>query len=103
MLCALYRKERAGDLKPGGSKAVFRKFIADTNAGRIVTIPYGVDVAAEAETLVQLAFDQPKPIMVRSLDVIHVSSALAIGAKALVATDARLRRLTALTPLEVLP
>ena len=102
-LCALHRKEHAGDLKPGAAKAVFRKFTADAKAGRIVTIPYGADVVAEAEKLVRLAFDQPQPVMLRSLDVIHVSTALASKAGTLVATDTRLRTLATLARLKVRP
>jgi predicted nucleic acid-binding protein len=102
-LCALHRKEHAGDLKRGGAKALFQQFCEDCKAGRIVTIPYGDDVVAEAEKLVRLAFAQPRPVMIRSLDLIHVASALAGKARQLVATDQRLRELAGLVRLSLLP
>lgn len=103
MLCALHRKEHSGDLRPGGAEAIFRRFLADIEMGRIVTIPYGGDVMAEARKLVGLAFDRPRPLPVRSLDAIHVSSALVSKATALVATDKRVREIAALVRLKVLP
>lgn len=103
LLCALYRKEYGGALKRGGAKGIFRKFSADVGAGRILTIPYGPDVEAEAENLVRLAFAQPRPVMIRSLDVIHISTALSSKTNLIIATDARLREVAALVRLDVLP
>lgn len=103
VLCALFRKERAGDLKPGGTKAVYRRFTTDLRAGRVVTIPYGADVVAQVEQLMLAAFRQPEPVMALSLDAIHVASALAGKAERIVATDARLRQLAALAGLPLLP
>ena len=103
VLCTLRRKEYSGALKRGGARAIFRRFSADVDAGRILTIPYGPDIEAEAEKLVRLAFAQPRPVMVRSLDVIHVSTALSSKAKLVIATDVRLREAAALAHLRVLP
>lgn len=103
VLCALYRKEHAGDLRPGAAKTVFRKFLSDAQTGRIILIPFGDDVVTKAEHLVKLAIEQPRPVLIRTLDVIHVSSALVSKARALVATDARLREVAALVRLKVLP
>ena len=103
VLCTLHRKEYAGALKHGGARVIFRRFSADVNAGRILALPYGPDVEAEAEKLVRIAFAQPRPVMLRSLDVIHVSTALSSKAKVVIATDVRLRDVAALAHLKVLP
>jgi predicted nucleic acid-binding protein len=103
VLCALHRKEHSGDLRPGGAEAIFRRFLADIEMGRIVTIPYGDDLLTEARKLVRLAFDRPRPLPVRSLDAIHVASALVSKATTLVATDKRVREIAALVRLKVLP
>ena len=68
-----------------------------------MTIPFDNDIVAEAQRLVKLGFDQPRPILIHSLDAIHISSALASKAKALVATDRRLREIAALARLKVMP
>ena len=103
VLCTLYRKEYAGDLKAGAAATLFARFMSDTAAGRIVLIPNGVDVTGEAETLVGQAYRQTRPLPIRSLDAIHVASALVSRATAVVATDTRLRDAAALMGLETLP
>ncbi len=103
ILCALYRKEYAGDLKSGAAAALFKRFLADENKGRIITIPNGRDVIAEAEILVQKAYKQPPALLIRSLDTIHIAAALASKASTVVATDQRLRNVAQLMGLKVLP
>lgn len=102
ILCTLYRKEYAGELK-SGANAAFHKFNADCEVGRISLLPYSGEVATTAEKLVSVAFERSRPNMIRTLDVIHLASAVASKADALVATDVRLRELAALAGLEVLP
>jgi len=103
VLCVLHRKEYSRSLKPGTAKRVYRKFVSDQNAGRVLMIPFGRDVELEAERIVRLAYAQPQAILVRSLDLIHVSTALSAGATRFVATDARLRSAAALAGLRLLP
>jgi predicted nucleic acid-binding protein len=103
MLCVLYRKEHAQALKLGAAKHVYRKFQADVNAGRILTVPFGHDAEGEAEKLARLGFAQPKPVLTRSLDLIHVSTALSAKATIFVAADVRLREAADLAGLNLLP
>ncbi|MBZ5623392.1 MAG: type II toxin-antitoxin system VapC family toxin [Acidobacteriia bacterium] len=103
VLCAVYRKEAAGDLKAGGARAAFRRFLADCKARRIVQIPYGDDVTAATAEIVHLALLRPRPIMIRALDAIHVASAIVIRASLVVTTDARMREVAVLAKLRVLP
>jgi len=103
VLCALYRKERAEDLGPGGARALSRRFRTDCKAGRVLLAPCGGDVMEEAGRLVKLAFQQRPPIMIRSLDLIHLASASVAKATALVASDKRLRSLGSLLELPLLP
>lgn len=103
MLCAAYRKERAGELIAGGAAAVFQAFLEDCAEGRIVAIPYGEDVIAAVREVLKAAYSRPRPLMVRALDAIHAGSAKAARAKTLVATDGRLREAAGLIKLKVLP
>jgi predicted nucleic acid-binding protein len=103
MLCALYCKECAGDLKSGGALAAYRKFLGDCRAGRIVLVPYGEQVFTAAEEIVRLAFRRARPVMVRSLDAIHVASAVTARARIMVATDTRLRQVAAMAKLKLMP
>jgi len=103
ILCVLYRKEQARALKGGGAGRIYGKFSQDVRTGRILTVPYGPDVEAQAEKLARLVFTRPRPILIRSLDMIHVSTALSSRARDLVATDTRLREVAVLAGLHVLP
>ena len=103
ILCVLYRKEQARALKGGGAGRIYGKFSQDVRTGRILTVPYGPDVEAQAEKLARLVFNRPRPILIRSLDMIHVSTALSSRARDLVATDRRLREVAVLAGLHVLP
>ena len=101
LLCALERKERNGDIKPGGAAAAFDRFLDDAGRGRIVEIPFGRDVIQEARRLIGLV--SHRRILIRSLDMIHVASAVAAKATCLVATDSRLRQVASLADLNLLP
>ena len=103
VLCTLYRKESAGDLVGGAAATLFARFLSDVKAGRIVLVPNGSDVTAAMESVVKQAYSQAQPIPIRSLDALHIASALAGRATTVVATDTRLRDVAVLVGLEVLP
>jgi predicted nucleic acid-binding protein len=103
ILCALYRKECNGELKPGSARAALERFQADSKAGRLVMVPYGEDVIAAAAKIVQQAYLSAPPVMLRSLDAIHVASAMIVGSKTMVVTDARLRDVAMRARIRVLP
>jgi predicted nucleic acid-binding protein len=103
VLCAAWRKERSGELRQGAASAVFRKLNDHIEAEKIVLVPYGPRIVAEAEKLLQLIVRSKTKRLIRSLDAIHVASALECTAGTLVATDLRLREMAILAGLEVLP
>ncbi len=92
--CAVSRKERSGEIKPGSVTSILRKFKADCGSGRIGLVPYGEDVLARSEQVVRLAFRPPHAVIVRSLDVLLIALALLVGAKTMIATDTRLREVS---------
>ena len=79
------------------------RFLGDCREGRIVLVPYGEQVFTAAEEIVRLAFRRARPVMVRSLDAIHVASALTARARVMVATDTRLRQVAAMAKLKLAP
>ena len=103
MLCAVYRKECVGDLQSGGALTAYQRFLGDCREGRIVLVPYGEQIFTSAEGIVRLAFRRARPVMVRSLDAIHVASAMTARARVMVATDARLRTVAAMAKLKLAP
>jgi predicted nucleic acid-binding protein len=103
LFCALKRKEHAGDLQAGGAAALSESFERDVSAGRIVAVPYGQDVFTEVQHLVKRAYAASPVLMIRSLDAIHVASAILSKTKVVVATDVRLRDVAALMGLRTEP
>ena len=103
VLCTLYRKEFEGDLQVGAATTLFATFEADIQQGRIVIVSKGADVLAEAKKVLKAAYAESPPLFIRSLDAIHVASALSVKAATLVATDKRLRETAELMGLNVLP
>lgn len=103
VLCSLIRKESSGALGRGGAHAIFSQFLTDSDAGRIVLVPYGPEVLVHAGRLARLAAGGPQPVLLRSLDAIHIATAMAAGAKTMVATDQRLRQVAGAVKLRLLP
>jgi predicted nucleic acid-binding protein len=103
LLTTFYRKESLGDLKPRAASTLFEKLSEDIALGDIVLVPITTEVLKNVEQIVELTYTKAKPVMIRSLDVIHVASALVSQAPALVATDIRLREVAALVGLQVTP
>lgn len=103
VLCAAWRKELSGELKLGAASTVFPKLNQHIEAGSVVLIPYGPNIVAEAEKLLQFIGGQKTHRLIRSLDTIHVASALECKATSFVATDIRLREIATLAGLRVLP
>jgi predicted nucleic acid-binding protein len=101
--CALLRKEADRGI-PSGAAATFRqRFREDCGKERFRLIPYNQDVIQEAERIAETAYGQAKPILIRSLDLIHVASASVVGATVLLTTDARMRELATLLGMDVQP
>lgn len=102
--CALHRKELLREIAPGTALRLYDKFLSDCAIGRILRVPFGNDVIARAAEVVRVASQRrSKPILIRSLDAIHIASALVINASTLVAADSRLREVASLNSLALVP
>ncbi len=99
----LSRKEGAGELPRGRADQLYGFFLAHLSAGMIVSVPLGADVLAEAKVLVKAAHSQQPPLLIRSLDALHVASAVVSGSQTMVATDTRLRAVAQLSGLRLFP
>ncbi len=105
VLCSLYRKQSIGDLKNGSAERLYNRFTQDVSSGRITLITNNSQVISKSRELVTAlyAHEGEDPLYLRSLDLIHLASALSIKTKKLVATDKRLREAAARMKLELFP
>ncbi|MEO5926667.1 MAG: type II toxin-antitoxin system VapC family toxin [Bryobacteraceae bacterium] len=100
---AAYRQLRAKNLNVLAISEITKRLQIHRDAGRLVHIPCSADVVSQAQRVVILAAGQSHPLMIRSLDAIHVASALAIRAKTMIATDIRVRAVARLSGLKLIP
>jgi predicted nucleic acid-binding protein len=103
LTATFYHKESIGELAKGKADQHLGELAEDIEAGRIVITPVNEDIILQAEKVIEKSYTAPKPLMIRSLDVVHVASALASKASVLVAIDSRLRDVALMMGLKVLP
>ena len=99
----LARKEAEGVLPIGAAEAIFTKFLADIAAGKVVLVPMGLPVETRFQQLVLRLHRLKPPLVVRTLDGIHIATADLHGADALVATDTHMRKCAAAIGLRLYP
>jgi predicted nucleic acid-binding protein len=99
---ALYRKERFGDISKADASRVITRFETDCSSGRIILTPLSPEIASEAADLIRRLRLPPKAGL-RSLDALHLATAVSARATAVVTTDTRLREASLLAGLGVKP
>lgn len=103
ILCSLHRREQLRELETGGARVIFRKFSVDVESGRVVLIPHGDDITKRIEVFLEEAAASSVPLIIRSLDAIHLATALQLGVGAIATTDQRLRKAAVLAGLPTVP
>ncbi len=103
ILCSLHRKEQLGELDKGEASEIFEVFSEDVQSSRVVLIPHGDNITKRIEIFLAEAAARSAPLIIRSLDAIHLATALQLGVDALATTDQRLRKAAALASLSTLP
>jgi predicted nucleic acid-binding protein len=88
---AFLRKERQDET--GGLSAVrlFKAFRADVEKGRMILLPLGNDVYEESRRIARLCHAHHPPVMLRSLDGLHLATARLSGCDQVFTTDARMK------------
>lgn len=103
VLCALHRKEGAGDLVAGAAARIYRRFVEDAGSGRILLLPIAQEVLEHVEKSVRRSYSSEPRLAVRSLDAIHVGTALSNKSKEMVTIDARMRAVAKVMGLLTIP
>src|ERR1035438_1674697 len=99
----LARKEAEGVLPIGAAEAIFTRFLADIAVGKVVLVPMGSPVETIFQQLVLRLHRLKPPLVVRTLDGIHIATADFHGSDALVATDTHMRKCAAAIGLRLYP
>jgi predicted nucleic acid-binding protein len=85
------RKESEGLIKPAMADAIMEELLSDISAGHIRIIEIGTTVKTEFRSIMASCYRRPSPILLRTLDAIHLASARVAGQTEFVAADQRLR------------
>ena len=88
---ALGGKESRGEIASGSAKRLFQLFEQHVSSGRYFVIPWGDDVALEAQRLLDASLNATPPVMLRSLDGVHLGALRAARIQSVVTADVRMR------------
>lgn len=103
ILSVLTKKESQRELAVGGAAAVCSCFKPDLEDGLVVLCPLSEEVHRQAERLSDILVGRKPPMLLGSLDLIHLASAFAMRSPAIVATDLRLRTVAVASGMPVIP
>ena len=104
LIRAFWGKRLDGAIVPGAEKALVRRFDSEVHTGRINLVPLrGAVREGEFETVLRVCYTRPRPIRVRALDALHLASALAARATAVVCTDKRMLEAAAALQMNIYP
>ena len=99
----LARKTAGGLLPTGAAEVIFGRFLADVAVGKVRLVPIDPLVETRFQQLVLRLHRLNPPLLVRTLDGIHIATADYHGADALVATDTNMRKCAAAIGLKLYP
>ena len=88
---ALRGKETRGEIATGSATQLFELFERHISAGRYYIIPWGEDVAMEARKLLDTCVTASPPVMLRSLDGLHLGTLRAAKLQSVVTADLKMR------------
>jgi len=98
---ALAAKELRGEIVQGGAKRLFDSFLRHRGEGRFLEIPWGDDVEQQARIALDTCCGCQPPVVLRSLDGLHLGAVFAAGIRKIITTDIRLRAAAIRVGLEV--
>jgi predicted nucleic acid-binding protein len=99
----LCRKEATGDLGPGDAARALADFDTDSASGLLRVDALGPSVTRQFESTISRFYGARPAVPLRTLDAIHVATAITAGESQFVATDRRLRDVVIALGMSVFP
>ena len=90
MTFAVRAKEARGEIPSGGSARVLSQFQTDLQRGRYLLVPLGIDIKACTKDIAARTLQVEPPVFLRTLDGIHIATALELGASELITADKKM-------------
>ena len=102
--CATFRrKEAEGILNSGTAQTTYNELLQDVAANDLGVIELNAAVEHEYGQVLNLCYQQAPPVLLRTLDAVHLASARVSGETEIVATDKRLREAARLIGFTLFP
>jgi predicted nucleic acid-binding protein len=101
MIFAIHAKESRREIPPGSSAKVLAKFTSDLAAGRFVLSPLGSDIKSCAQTVANAVHRSKEAVLLRTLDGIHISTAIQLRCSEFITADTRMAVAAELSGLKV--
>lgn len=99
---ALAGKELRGEIASGSAQRLFQLFEQHVSSGRYFVIPWGDDVAWEARRLLDTSLSATSPVMLRSLDGMHLGALRAARIQSVVTADLKMRNAAGVMSIKVI-
>lgn len=90
MTFAIHAKEVRGEIPRGSSQRVLSQFQTDLQQGRFLLVPLGIDIKFCTKDIATRTIQAEPPVFLRTLDGIHIATALELGALELITADRKL-------------
>ena len=103
LVYAFLRKERVGQIRPGASAPLLERLEMDEANGKFRFIALGREVLKRSEQVGRNCLRGGRSILLRTLDGLHIGTAIHCGCKTIVTTDERMRAGAKKMGLKVLP
>lgn len=103
MLRAIVRKEMEGAIPAMSAETAFGRFLTDVSTGRIIVLPFDARTETEFRALILQLPRRKPPIVVRTLDAIHLATAQLLPADEVVTLDSHMRAGAAAFGLKLFP
>jgi len=97
---ALQQKAARGETGERGADELFSDFQGDTERGGIQLLPFGDDVLIEARNIARRCYAAAPQVLLRSLDGIHLATAILAGCDRILSTDTRMNAAAVLFSLQ---
>jgi predicted nucleic acid-binding protein len=101
MAFALRQKERRGQLASGAANALQKIFESDISVGRFLLVPMGKDVLSGCLELSANAVFLENRILLRTLDGLHLATALVMRCRSIATADVRLAEASKVAGLKI--
>ena len=90
---AFHQKASRSETQAQSPRTLFSYFENDLQAKRVCLLPWGDDVFKKARELADLCYAGPQlPVLLRSLDGIHLASAMLTSCKRIHSSDERMKQ-----------